>query len=89
MFGLVPRALEESQHPSCTRCERCGCGIVADPQQIPICSTCAPAEVAELRAKVKELSQKLEQKLPFSQRVLALRLRRYNMGNLTGGINYE
>lgn len=56
---MVGEVLKESRLPSCPKCERCGAGLVCDPFQIPICSTCAPAEVAELRAEVVELREKL------------------------------
>lgn len=62
--GLVPTALKQTTLPSCPKCERCGCGLVCDPGQMLICSTCAPAEIAELRAKLKlalEVSDTLAQ----------------------------
>jgi len=50
--GAVPELLRQVQRPECPRCERCGCGLCGDPGQLMVCSTCLPAEVVELRAKL-------------------------------------
>lgn len=88
--GMVGEVLLASGMPSCPRCERCGCGLVCDPGQIPICSTCAPAEVAELRAELTELRAMLRAhavKLPrdLSMRFRLLRIRPARKTPLIGG----
>lgn len=56
MPGLFPTALKDFSLASCPKCERCGCGLVCDPAkvQVLICSTCAPAEIAELRQRLTQ-----------------------------------
>ncbi len=57
--GFVGKALAESL--SAAKCERCGCGLVADPGQVLVCSTCALPYVAELRAELAELRAELSE----------------------------
>lgn len=50
--GLVGELLHQVESTACPRCERCGCALIGGPAELMLCSTCLPAEVLELRAKL-------------------------------------